>query len=129
MILNYTEINGSVTLMKSSDNTGGDLILSDTVGIVVDMGGGVKKRLSGKHFSALMLLFSKTISEKYKGAENTNEENTYLNYIKKLKKTFYNQQNNLIENTKKSDLYQNVLKHFPDAELIDVKSLKKDIDK
>ena len=40
-----------------------------------------------------------------------------------------NKQNDLIENTKKSDLYQNVLKHFPDAELIDVKSLKKDIDK
>ena len=40
-----------------------------------------------------------------------------------------NKQNDLIENTKKSELYQNVLKHFPDAELIDVKSLKKDNDK
>ncbi len=39
-----------------------------------------------------------------------------------------NEQNDLIENTKKSDLYQSVLEYFPDAELIDVKSSKKDND-
>ena len=40
-----------------------------------------------------------------------------------------NKQIDLIENTKKSDLYKKVLEFFPDAELIDVKSLKKDNDK
>ncbi len=34
-------------------------------------------------------------------------------------------QNELIEKTKKSNLYKDVLDHFPDAELIDVKLLKK----
>ena len=34
----------------------------------------------------------------------------------------------LIEKTKKSNLYKNVLKYFPDAEIIDVKPLHKDDD-
>ena len=37
-----------------------------------------------------------------------------------------NKQKELIENTKKSDLYKTVLGFFPDAELIDVKPIKKD---
>ena len=32
----------------------------------------------------------------------------------------------LFENVKKTDLYKMMLNHFPDAELIDVKSIKKD---
>ena len=38
----------------------------------------------------------------------------------------YSDVNEIIENAKKSYLYKNVLDYFPDAELIDVKSLKKD---
>ena len=34
-------------------------------------------------------------------------------------------QKELIENAKDSDFYKNMLKHFPDAELIDIKPLKK----
>ena len=35
----------------------------------------------------------------------------------------------LIESTKKTDLYKTVLEYFSDAELIDVKPLRKDDDK
>ena len=37
-----------------------------------------------------------------------------------------NTQKELIENAKNSDLYKSVLEHFPDAELIDIKSMRKD---
>ena len=37
-----------------------------------------------------------------------------------------NNQRELIEKAKKSDLYKIMLDHFPDAELIDVKPIKKD---
>ena len=40
-----------------------------------------------------------------------------------------NKQKELIEDSKKSDLYKTVLEYFPDADLIDVKVLKKDHDK
>ena len=40
-----------------------------------------------------------------------------------------NKQKKLIENEKNSDLYQKVLDHFPDAELIDVKHIRKDDEK
>ena len=39
-----------------------------------------------------------------------------------------NKQKDLIENTKKSNFYKTVLDHFPDAELIDVKPVRKDDD-
>ena len=35
-------------------------------------------------------------------------------------------QNETVENAKKSDLYKTMLDHFADAELLDVKQLKKD---
>ena len=37
-----------------------------------------------------------------------------------------NRKKELIENMKKSDLYKTMLDYFPDAELIDVKTSKKD---
>ena len=40
-----------------------------------------------------------------------------------------NKQKELIENSKKSELYKTVLEYFPDADLIDVKLLEKDHDK
>ena len=40
-----------------------------------------------------------------------------------------NKQKELIEDSKKSELYKTVLQYFPDADLIDVKVLKKDHDK
>ena len=42
-----------------------------------------------------------------------------------IKEKEKNKQKELIEKTKKSSLYKDVLDHFPDAELIDVKPLKK----
>ena len=40
-----------------------------------------------------------------------------------------NKKNELIEDTKKTNLYKSVLEYFPDAELIDVKLSQKDKDK
>ncbi len=43
-----------------------------------------------------------------------------------IKEKEIKKQKELIENTKKTDLYKNVLEYFPDAELTDIKPLKKD---
>ena len=40
-----------------------------------------------------------------------------------------NERKELIEDSKKSELYKTVLEYFPDADLIDVKLLRKDHDK
>ena len=39
-----------------------------------------------------------------------------------------NKQAELIENSKKNDLYKTMINFFPDAELIEVKSIQKDTD-
>ena len=46
-----------------------------------------------------------------------------------IKEKEKNKQNQLVENTKKSDLYKKVLNYFSDAELIDVKPSKMDDEK
>ena len=46
-----------------------------------------------------------------------------------IKEQEKNKQNQLIENTKKSELFKKVLSYFSDAELIDVKPLKMDDEK
>ena len=43
-----------------------------------------------------------------------------------MKEKELNLQIKLNENAKKTDLYQSMINHFPDAELIEVKSIKKD---
>jgi DNA polymerase-3 subunit gamma/tau len=40
-----------------------------------------------------------------------------------------NKQKELIESTKKTDLHKMVMEYFPDAELVDVKPIRKDEDK
>ena len=45
-----------------------------------------------------------------------------------LKDKEKNKQKELIENTKKSDLYKTVVDYFPDAELTEIKPVRKDED-
>jgi DNA polymerase-3 subunit gamma/tau len=46
-----------------------------------------------------------------------------------IKEKEKNKQKELIESTKKTDLYKTVMEYFPDAELIEVRPTTKDDDK
>ena len=46
-----------------------------------------------------------------------------------IKEKEKNKRSELVEKSKKTDLYKIIINHFPDAELIDIKPLKKDKDK